>query len=336
MSIKKTPKILLVVFFVIPVAILLIFTIFGNLSDKIIGKDKKLQLDSKINYADKITDAISKGDYAQVEDIMLRGVDVDIVNNKGDSPLMTSIRYGKPEIRDLILSLYPDINKPNKIGDSPILLATKQNDFDSIRILTVSGANLNVKNNYGYTPVLASVSLGSKELARHFITYGSTAGINSTNFFKYISKKNLLGIEVFLIGGMNPNVFDSNGNTALIIASANGDTKLVSLMIKYKANLNIVNKYGNNALIYSLRKQYPQISKYLIERGADVNVVNKKDETALFWASYHGYYDIAKLLLEKNANPSTKTKKGHTPYDIAEKRNQNGILSLFKKYGIRK
>lgn len=336
MTLKKTPKILLIVFFVIPVAILLIFTVFSDFSDKIIGKDKKLQLDSKVNYAQKITDAIEKDDYAQVEDMLVRGVDVDIVNTKGDSPLMSSIRYGKPEIRDLILSLYPDINKPNKIGDSPILLATKQNDFDSIRILTVSGANLNVKNNYGYTPVLASVSLGSKELARHFITYGSTAGINSTNFFKYIAKKNLLGIEVFLIGGMNPNIFDSNGNTALIIASANGDGKLVSLMTKYKANLNIVNKYGNNALIYSLRKKHPAIAKYLIERGADVNIINKKNETALFWASYHGYYDIVKLLLEKNANPSVKTKRGDTAYDIAVKRNKDGVLSIFKRYGIKK
>ena len=335
MKIKKTPKILLVIFFIIPVIILLAFTVFSNISDKLIGKDKKLKLNTNVDYGAKITTAISKGDYAQVEDIFIRGLDIDTPNIKGDSPLMSSIRYKQPKIRDLILSLYPDINKPNKIGDRPILLATKQNDFETIKILTISGADLNVKNNYGSTPVLASINLGNKDMARHFITYGSTAGINSDNFFKYIAKKNMLGIEVFLIGGISPNVFDSSGNTALIIASANGDGKLVSLMLKYKANLNIVNKYGTSALIYSVMKENKQIAKYLVNKGADVNIINKKGETAIFWASYHGYDDIVKLLLEKNANPTVKTKKGITPYGIAEKRYQKKVIRLFRKYNIR-
>ena len=57
--------------------------------------------------------------------------------------------------------------------------------------------------------------------------------------------------EVLIKSGANVNLANTAGETALMLASASGNSKLVALLIKSGAEVNAVNKVGDSALSYA-------------------------------------------------------------------------------------
>ena len=102
------------------------------------------------------------------------------------------------------------------------------------------------------------------------------AGISDKNakLIQASEKGNFADVQAMLTDGADINateVREDNGVyvrglTALMMASANGHTEIVKL---------------------------------LLDKGADVNVKNTYGITALFMASVHGHTEIVKLLLDK-------------------------------------
>ena len=102
------------------------------------------------------------------------------------------------------------------------------------------------------------------------------AGISDKNakLIQTSEKGNFADVQAVLTDGADINATEVRedsgvfvrGLTALMMASANGRTEIVKL---------------------------------LLDKGAEVNVKNNYGITALFIASAHGYTEIAKLLLDK-------------------------------------
>jgi ankyrin repeat protein len=146
-------------------------------------------------------------------------------------------------------------------------------------------------------------------------------GYNFTedDFFKAIRQNDRTAIGGFFDAGMNPNVKNRRGETALTFAITNAGTQPgVELstvkLIADKADINMQDGFGQSPLHLALSKEKEDIFNYLLEKNADVNVGGAKDtlknQTALYLAVTRGREDLTQKLLERGADPNIADSDG--------------------------
>ena len=97
--------------------------------------------------------------------------------------------------------------------------------------------------------------------------------------------------------GVNINVQDSTGRTAVMIATYNNDVDTAKALMDAGADVNIQDDMKNNPFLYAGAEGYLDILKLTINSGADPTITNRYGGTALIPAAEHGYVDVIKLLL---------------------------------------
>ena len=65
----------------------------------------------------------------------------------------------------------------------------------------------------------------------------------------------------------------------MIAATEEGQIESVKLLISERANVNTFDSYGNTALMVASRKGFTKIAELLIAKGADVNATNDHSPT---------------------------------------------------------
>lgn len=89
-------------------------------------------------------------------------------------------------------------------------------------------------------------------------------------------------------------------------AARNNNIDLINRLIDAGINVNIIDSLGNTALIYCCKQGYKlSIFNRLLDAGADVNIKNLQGESALDYAYQTGNKEFINLLLSKGAVKST-------------------------------
>lgn len=103
-------------------------------------------------------------------------------------------------------------------------------------------------------------------------------------------------VQLFLTGGMNPDVTGDEGKTALIWAAENGHADTVKTLLDNYADPNAIDRQGRTALIWAAEGDHISCVQALVAKHADVNAKALDGSTALGVAKKKGYTEIAKLL----------------------------------------
>ena len=99
--------------------------------------------------------------------------------------------------------------------------------------------------------------------------------------------------------GIDVNAKNSEGYTALILASSNGHKEIVEMLLEKGADVNAKDKYNATALIKASSNGHKEIVEMLLEKGADVNAKTHNGSTALIKASENKHTEIVAMLLDK-------------------------------------
>ena len=159
--------------------------------------------------------------------------------------------------------------------------------------------------------------------------------INNNNKLIQSSKfGNKETVEKLLKEGADVNAKNSEGYTALELASRNGHTEIVSMLLEKGADVNAKTNEGITALIRASEKGHTETVARLLEKGADVNAKDSDGWTALMWASRNGHTETVTILLEEGADVNAKDNYflGSTALDIAIKKEHPEIVKLLKQY----
>ena len=90
--------------------------------------------------------------------------------------------------------------------------------------------------------------------------------------------------QAFLDQGMNADIMDHNGSTALIEASTNVREESVQLLLNHNSRPNVQNRSGWTALMWASCFGSKNIVQLLLNYGADIDLKNKEGYTALDFA----------------------------------------------------
>lgn len=111
---------------------------------------------------------------------------------------------------------------------------------------------------------------------------------------------------------------DDDQVTALHIAAAMGNNKLVVRLLDYGANIHAVNHLGMTAYHYAAREGKLAVLDTLMQRGASKNQTTALGVTALTLACAGGHADVVRRLIRiSNETPRSKQSLAPTPLIVA-------------------
>jgi ankyrin repeat protein len=115
-----------------------------------------------------LVNSIANGKDNEMIGVLLDFIDVNLREpNKGNSPLLYAVNFGKIETVEFLLSRGADINIQNLAGDTPITKAIYKNDTDMVKYLISKGANVVFdENNRGFTPLGVAFLLNRSEIEK--------------------------------------------------------------------------------------------------------------------------------------------------------------------------
>jgi ankyrin repeat protein len=82
-------------------------------------------------------------------------------------------------------------------------------------------------------------------------------------FFNNAKNGDTRVVKLFIEAGMDPNVKNADGQTALMFASYSGHTETVKLLLGNGASINTVDKFGDSALTWADAEKHTDIVQLL-------------------------------------------------------------------------
>ena len=126
-----------------------------------------------------------------------------------------------------------------------------------------------------------------------------------------------------------PVLKNTAGIYPLILASQQGRSDMLNLLIEQNAALDVVDEYGNNALWAACYAENSDCIEALVHAGIDFSHQNSASgATALIFAASSGRETVVEQLLAAGADPDRKTHDDFTALDLASTRK---ILKLLSK-----
>ena len=203
-------------------------------------------------------------DIALFKHLINAGLDVNLADNKGNTPFMLAVQSNNIEIIKLLVQKVDNINTVNNKGQSALQLATLGNAVDVMRFLVAQGADVNTTDNDG------------NSLAFYWLESYRPRDIKKFNEKKAFLAQSKVDFKTS----------QHNDNTLIHLAAKENNLKLLKQLEDFSIPINQKNNEGNTALhLAALSANNDEILKYLISHGADVSAKTDFEETVFDLAS---------------------------------------------------
>lgn len=272
--------------------------------------------------------------YYLISALDYQSMDLDVREETfGQTPLMYACRRGNERVARRLMELGASVNTVSGRGRTALFEAVLSKKKDIVKLLLspdfrVLGVDVNITNDklWSRTALMVAAHTCQQEIVDELLKHDE----------------------------ISVNVQDSEGNTALSLASSKGHSEIVSALLRLKnIELNMKeNGFGRTALSWAAEENHSKVVDLLLSQGYKVDPevedmrggtamlraaeegsleslqklmdfgvnVNHADEdgcTALHWASRNGHTEILKTLVEKFPDVDIKDKSGMTPFHRA-------------------
>eukprot|EP01084_Bolivina_argentea_P206525 352593_1 len=272
------------------------------------------------------------------------------------TPLHQACTTGEYELVSKLLAnddedIKQSINKPAKVSNAtPLMIACDHGHLKCVEcLLSNEFVDVNILDQYKNNVLMMSVAHCHNEIAIMLLEHsdkmeekGIEHGVLDINqcdnsgesiLHKLATNNNHEIMEALVKRNINPNLQDSNADTALMIACEKKFSDIIEMLLKCGADPNIANISGITPLVACIGDKYNAGVELLIQFGADVNKINQHEKenrlaTALYYATRKKNKGAVALLLNAGADPTVISSNGQTLLHIAIDQSQLEILKL--------
>jgi ankyrin repeat protein len=217
-------------------------------------------------------------------------------NKDNALPFHIGAYNGHPDIVSLMpttqnivneLCKYSDKDQEDKPSVSALMLAALSGKYDIVQKLLDCGSDTKFQDSDGLTALHMAIEEDFIDIATLLVEHDPELVIVVDKYNWYpllyaVSFSTPEMIELLLDNGADPNVQNSDGNSALHLAVLSEKTDYVRILLQHKnININLQDNSGFTAHHVSALKGDFQIFKELVDAGADLSLQNKTGSTAL-------------------------------------------------------
>ena len=298
------------------------------------------------------------------------GADVIPANRYGVRPLSLASLNGNAEIIEQLIRAGADPNTSLPGGETVIMTAARSGNADAVRTLVSYGANINARDDeHGQSALMWAAAEGHADVIHILAELGGDVRARTarevappprrglfatapptgfTPLLFAVRAGHIAATAILLDAGANVNDTLSDGQSALVVATANANWALASYLLDRGADPTLTGA-GWNALHQTVRTRRMNccfgtpgpipsgttesfdVMRKLVEAGVDVNArmtrngmkdgqrnrLNRLGATAFFLAAKVTDVEAMRFLVEAGADPTIPNVENTTPLMVA-------------------
>ncbi|NGX33710.1 MAG: Phosphocholine transferase AnkX [Candidatus Anoxychlamydiales bacterium] len=235
-----------------------------------------------------------------------------------------------------------DVDTVDENGNTALFYSSELNDLRMAGLLLENGANVNFKNAQGNTPLIQAAMHSNVAMLNLLLSsYGALIddkNLEGSSALMYaISTKNYQNAKALILKNANVDDSDNQGITILMEAILQmgpivdeSDLEIIESILEKTQNVNAQDSFGETAL---MKNKNVQIAKKLLIKQASLSIKNREGQTPLLIAARHGLDDLIILyMLSGDANIEDVDHEGYTALMLAStiKDNISTIKTLLR------
>src|SRR5437867_1602232 len=313
--------------------------------------------------------AVQRNDVSMVDVLLRAGANARMTNPYGVAPLGVAAVNGNAVILRLLLEAAADPNVGLSGGETAVMTAARTATLEPLKLLLSHGANVNARDERGQTALMWAAARNNAGAARLLIEAGADIKVRTNNPPKGRSAQmtvflsppptgftallfavragSIEATKALLDAGADVNDTLSDGQSALVVATANAHWELADVLLDRGADPNAAGA-GWNALHQTVRSRRPNLGytpgpvatgnvdsinvvKKMVARGININArmtkngmkdgqrnrVNRLGATAFFLAAKTTDLEVMKVLADAGADARIPSADGTTPLMVA-------------------
>ncbi len=273
--------------------------------------------------------------------LVLIGMDVNIVNNKGDTPLMWAVKNKHAGAVRKLIKLCADVNQENDKGSTPLYWACRYGHVEIVKILIQEGkADIHHRRKLGLvSPIVLAAALGHSKIVSVLIEHGAEINLSIQGGYTPLhyaaSQGNADTVKLLILLGANIHAETDFGETPLLLAAAGDEAETVEVLASEGASLDCMNKAGRTVWHFAIDAESSQLLETLVHiyrslrRVSGGKIIFPVGKTALHIATLKEDIDKLQKLLDLGADPSAVDSNGNTFLHIAAKEDCTAVISVF-------
>jgi cytohesin len=181
-------------------------------------------------------EAVKRDDIIAVKALIAAGVDVNVSDKSGETPLHLSAVRGYYEITSLLIDEGANVNARDGRELTPLHAAAWGGHKDTAALLIANGAEVDARGDKGVTPLIVSTLSGRNATMELLINNGANLNARNESGMTPLHAAARTGqkkaVELLIDKGADLNAKNENGVTPLQMASQNGHRSIVELLQK--------------------------------------------------------------------------------------------------------
>jgi ankyrin repeat protein len=281
--------------------------------------------------------AIDKDDIEAVRKLL----DVNVVNEDGETPLLLAVRKGNLEIVKLLLSAGAKPNYQHEDGDSPLLAAIESKNKAIVEELVRAHADVNLSNKDGDIPLTLAFEKRQAEIVAFLLQAGADVKKRGTRGGTVLHwaipesnlPQNAKNLRFILDAGADIEAKDEeHGFTALMLSlDSPALLSTTALLIQRGADVNVRDKYDDTPLMIAATGGFEPQIELLLKSGARVNDANAIGLTPLLAAVMARKKEAIKILINAGTDIEKKDNSGNSPLTLAMRSDDASLIEPFRQ-----